>query len=990
MLLYYDSHSRKASFKDSFIMHIIPTHPTPAQQRLIKSDWFQAALNEVSTFEAHRTDEQTQDLETWTLSPWLKPDVHPNIFSTAEARLMATMHTLLAKGEATPQHIDYWASSVEKVCCEMLPMAVYVSPYLDTLKDLTIAMELLQPEDDRFSTSRKGLSFGAFGMLSDERVMSSLLEQAREDVVADTERAQNIKTRLAQASQLDEETSLRLDTLVEHFPKGNTTCLDIRFRDFQDDDPIAFLTRCFDCALEPKRGIIKPDIHAPGSTQDGWSPKNLLWYIVTNTFRTRTTMLGTMSRLISLLCHFVSLVPVRFTTKTMPFYMGHLHELFVDTDTFSTCAGLLAQSHQLPLAQSMIHPSWDKEKWSEVIAARMNSHMSYSFARGALQVWAFGQKIYRSDLMEAHIKEQASADDLLSVTLDVFDTCEGKLTPARQKMLLALFEQVAPCLDHAQQLAIAPGITSLFKGKTLKAMQAFAPDVDWATFVSKAAPKAKKAAPKQKPSKPMHAVLEGIKAKRLPAYIDASLAHTLMWRDEKRALNETEFGVLITALRESGPYEAKHTHIDTIIKALEASSLNDFGFKLLSSWENDGAPSKNKWMLFQLRHTGKASHVTKLGTTHDWSSWASAGKWAKAGWYLELIGDMGPNKASDKLFIELLDAGKVHSNLQMIARRIFPKFAVALGYANVQKYFQERGLLGHVPIPKPLSFISGEATLILNGEECVVLVEQAQIKLMRTQDHHKFTPSDDDISQHPTLQHHAEEIAQRALQWGAYYERRYRLSEPFTLKEATQALSTYGPVHQSIFCALLWQESTHHTLLRFDPEGTCFDVEYEPASISGKSTLQIVSFMKLKDNAKTQWLEHLTESEVILPFDLLDAGYYFPRLEQLIHMPLNSASQQEHSAVCWALESIGYRKGAVEDNGIIWEHYKTFPHHNLRVFFKHTGMDVGSDSPYETPGAIEEVRFTDLLGKTVPGVEVEPGALLDLYDELTPLLSLSP
>jgi hypothetical protein len=447
-------------------MHIIPEHPTPAQRKLITSDWFQAALKEVIEFERHHGQGELEELETW--SP--------------EARLIADMNALHHKGK----HKDtaHWDLTCARISRRLLPMSLYAPSCIDILSELMIAMELLQPEDEQFHTSYKGFMYGGSSAAADDHIVSAMMREAREDVAARTERVQEIQRRLAQAPQLDEATSLRLATLVRHFPSGrpNSMVADTGFRAFQDMDPVVFLTRCFDCALEPERGVLKPDTHGSGWMANGWSPKNLLWHIVANTFRAQRAVLDKMSNLVSLFCHFISMSPVRFTQKSKTFYMSHLKELFVDTGTFSSCVSMLTQSNQLPVAREMIHFPGDRT-WSDVIKLMHTLHIST--VQGVLQVWVFGQKAYRSELMHAQIKRHASAQQLLSVTLDAF---AFPMTPSRQKVIIALYEQLALSFDHTQQLALAPGIASTFKGKALKTMQAFAPDVDWTAIKGKAAP----------------------------------------------------------------------------------------------------------------------------------------------------------------------------------------------------------------------------------------------------------------------------------------------------------------------------------------------------------------------------------------------------------------------------------------------------------------------------------------------------------------------
>ncbi len=963
------------------MLSLIPEDPTPAQKRLIESDWFASALEKMP-------EGSDISFALWSQATWKAVRQMPSVKVSPEAQWLNLIDKIL--DDDTHAHNDdakalskTWNATIRDCIRALLPSTIYHAKHISILKALITTIELLHPDDPRFLINYNGV-MNYYDNGSDDALIKDLFESARQEIHDASPHIQELRERIEQAKDLDNATRASIEAVIDTITEGRPRHVQIHhiYQRINHVDPVTCLAICYELALAPTRDLIKSDEHGSGWMRSHWSPKNLLWHIAVNLHRSQPAVTQTYNHLLHMLFYLLSISPVRFKPHKRDFYIFHLSDEHIDEHAFSEGAALFTQAEQFALANDLfcktIYKPLDQE-----LAAR-----AISPTRGMLYLWCFASKTYRQDRFEAHLEKHTSKEDLLAVTLDVL-AC--KMTATRQKTLVELFEKLEPSFDLTQQHALATGAARVLKGKTLKTIQKYTPEVDWPKVLAEHAPKKsaapKKKTPKTKPNKePVHVTLQGIKPKKLPKLVDASLAQSLTWHDEKRAVNATEFALLITALRESGPHSAHHPDIEAICKQLEAKTLDALGFALLRTWESSDSPAAHKWMLFQLRHTGKPANVTKLGRAHNWESWASSGKWARACWYLELVSDMGPSKASDKLFIGLLDAGKVDSTLQMTARSMFPKFARALGYKDVHKYLMERGLLGHVPAPKALSFKPGVSSLTIDGESLLIVVEQAQLKLQRQRDHHTLAITDEHLAHDPKLVHYIDEVENHAMQWSAYYERQHRLKESVPLSKAKKALAQHGPVHQSIFCSLLWRARTQGTVCRFDPEGTCFDVNYDPVELSGDDVLELVSFEALKGKQKSAWMEHLTESEVILPFDPFASGHYFARVTALSRAPFDG-TRTDTSGVVWALSNQGYHKAHVLDNGIVWEHYKTLPHYNVRIFVEHTGVDVSNDCPCETPGKITGLRFTDLLGKTVSGAKVEPGALSTLYDDLATFLT---
>lgn len=997
----------------------IPEQPTPAQRRLIQSDWFQAAWAELSastvttalwerqpdgassmpaasTLTVSAPVSARATITRWEQLPSDEVSDMPTITMSSDAYYMGIVQSILDGDRSAPgakkEALSYWGATTRVAARAILPVALYHPERVGVFEELIAAMELLAPEDTRFfheylTASGAYVHDGGFyANADDSSIIHSFFKRSEQQTLCSAERLAHVESRLARPRELEPEELELVRQLINALPGGRPNSFDpeLRFRRLQHIDPVVLLAACFEVAMEPERGLIRPDERGQGYIRYRWSPKNLLWHLVVNIYRSRAAVVEASQRMMQMLFFVISSCPVGLTRQAKALYIDHSYEHLLDSDVFSTCAALVVQSRQLMIAKEMFHPGWNEGEWSTIVQSMIGQGLSFS--RALLQVWSFGTKAHRSQLMEEHIRSISSPADILAVALDVL---EVGVTPTRAKTLLAVLEERAPEFTREQQELLAIASAKALKGKALKTIQGHAPDVDWAAILKEHAPVKVSRSSRKKTTEPeetVHASLRGIKARKLPAFVDVKLADELGWRDEERALNVKELGVLVTVLRESGPGGAQHPDIERVIRALEPKRLDAFGFGLFELWESRGSAARDKWMLFQLRHTGAAAKVMRLGQQHDWESWASSGKWARACWYLEVISDMGPSAQNDALFIGLLDAGKVDSTLQHTARRMFPKFAASLGCEGVHEYLTARGLLGHVPRPGALSFAPGETSLEVDGEQVVVVVEQAQARLERVIDHHTLSITDAHRAQLPELERYAEEVDRHALQWSAFYERMQRLGESMTSTRARQALDEQGPVHQSVFCSLLWRATRADVVVRFDPEGTCYSVDYEPVEVDGEEVFEVVLFDALEEPQKRAWLEHLTESEVILPFNPFDPGRYLARVHELFDAPFDEDNAEGVSDVIWGLSSRGWREAHVLDNGIVWEHYKTLAHYNVRVFIEHTGVDVGSDRLLESPGRLVKLRFTDLLGDSIAGEEVEPGALVTLCDDLAAFL----
>jgi hypothetical protein len=358
---------------------------------------------------------------------------------------------------------------------------------------------------------------------------------------------------------------------------------------------------------------------------------------------------------------------------------------------------------------------------------------------------------------------------------------------------------------------------------------------------------------------------------------------------------------------------------------------------------------------------------------------ASQNKWARASWYLELIVDVGPAPESDALFIRLLDAKPLDGSLQQLARKAFPRFATQLGCEDMRAYLTQRGLLNHIPQPRPLSFTPGETTFTARGIDYTVLVDNAELVFLDKSGTH---------SHHPPEGHDAGllatwelELMNQVIQWGAYYARQCTTHTPMTRAEVQDIIAAHDIVHREVLTHVLWQ-SGGGELMRFDEQGDCFDDAYEPVKVPDTTALYLTQLSTLTPEARRAWTTHFTDEEIVFPFDVLDHGYYASRVHDL-----GSGDFTGKFDVVSHLIDLNYHHGHVEDGGHVHVHYKTFAPYNVRVFIEHTGISIASGEPVERPGMIRGIVYRDLFNDTLQPQDVDTAVYALMYDDLSTFLS---
>lgn len=475
---------------------------------------------------------------------------------------------------------------------------------------------------------------------------------------------------------------------------------------------------------------------------------------------------------------------------------------------------------------------------------------------------------------------------------------------------------------------------------------------------------------------PVHSSFEGLKARQIPKAVKQVELPEITWADGA-VLNESELKHLVTVLREEGP-DVSSEVAPGIIAHLNQESAVAWSHRVLKGWEEIGNPAGQKWMLFQYRVFANDEAIEALCDAYDWTELASTGKWARANWYLSLIAGRPATTRSTRLFFDLLSAGKLDGTVQKSARKFLESFASQAGMAT-QDFLEDAHLIGVFPTGK-LPFTVGEQRISGADGEYIVGVHSGELSFTHVDSHRRSTQVPEGLSAQDTLSVTAwqQVVHEEVLRWGGYLHYSMTLGRRFALS-TIQGEWFKNPVAQGVLSVLLWRTESGQ-IIRLEPDEV-FDVNYDPVGLDANAQLELVQLTDLDEATSKAWYEHLSDNEMLLPFDILQRDVYIERLNTLLAATFIEV--KEHEDAIDSLYVYDYVSGLTDSCGGVNDSYKTFPEFNARVFFEHTGFDVVEGSRFEYPSNVIGVHFQDLFGeqKTIEEVYISvlAEAAVDLF-----------
>lgn len=483
---------------------------------------------------------------------------------------------------------------------------------------------------------------------------------------------------------------------------------------------------------------------------------------------------------------------------------------------------------------------------------------------------------------------------------------------------------------------------------------------------------------------PVHSSLEGLKAKALPKVVKGLELPELTWQDSHQPLDELEIKHLVTLLRDESQ-DTSNPVTAQVVAHLNRDAAEAWSAALLSGWEAADSPSNQKWMLFQRRQFADRDAMDVLCGAHDWIALASAGKWARANWYLATITSKGATPKNIETLFALLSEGKLDGTLQKAARTYLEAFAEQAG-KSTRQLLEDAGLIGVKPT-RALPFEPGKSQVLSTDDEpFIVDLRQGELVLLDATSRKRLDEEPEDLSPASidALTQWRLLAKEELLRWGGYLHHLMTSHAPITL-DTLQKDWFLDPIAQSVLTSLLWRTPAGAIVrVGFDE---VFDVDYEEHELAGDTPLLLVQLSQLDPTTRDAWYEHLGDNEMLLPFDILQRDTYLQRIQELLEADY---VESEHAKwdVIGNMYNFGYLSGHPDESGAVLDAYKTFPSYNTRVFLAHSGFEVGEGDRLAYPSTLEGVSFKDLFGNEVSRDEVYVSVLAETVVDLIKINNL--
>lgn len=449
---------------------------------------------------------------------------------------------------------------------------------------------------------------------------------------------------------------------------------------------------------------------------------------------------------------------------------------------------------------------------------------------------------------------------------------------------------------------------------------------------------------------------------RLPAFCDVALLPPP--RLNGKSLGAQAMTNLLTMLAFS-PLDPPYAGLEQVRKACEPESLERFAWELYSQWLTAGGPAREKWAFLALAHLGGDETARNLAPVLK--SWPREGLFARAEMGLDVLGALGTDVAlmhihqmSQKVKSRALQE-RARLKLEEIALRrglttdeladrLVPSLDAEEPLAGMRIVFDEHlrpsllspdGKLVKEP-PRPAGPAETKRWSALKKD--VKALAQSQIlRLELAMSRERLWPAATwrvCLLEHPILVYLV-----RRLIWGAYHQG--RLVETFRVAE----------------------------------DSTLANVSDDPFSLPEDAVVGLPHPLELEPAVRDAWARVLGDYAILQPFPQLGRAVFrlTPEEERSESLARFEGLQVAPTRLL-SLETRGWRRGPVEDNGGIFSMEKDLGL-GLRACLEfEPGLDVGALAQSEKQ---QIVRVT--LEPESPFSVLRPAAASDLLADLEAL-----
>ncbi|WP_411349840.1 DUF4132 domain-containing protein [Paenibacillus sp. WLX2291] len=385
-------------------------------------------------------------------------------------------------------------------------------------------------------------------------------------------------------------------------------------------------------------------------------------------------------------------------------------------------------------------------------------------------------------------------------------------------------------------------------------------------------------------------------------------------------------------------------------------SLADFAFELVQLWMQQGAPAKEKWILYLAAMFGDRRLINMLGgQIKDWTENSRGAIAAEAVRVLAYLNDTAALMLIEQLSrtiknrqVKAAAAESLHlaaENMNLTPEQLADRLVTTLGLdskGELELSYGERAFTVKVNSDLQLSVINQENGKIVKS---LPAASQKDDEALVKQSKSMFTQLKKDLKTMVTLQtQRLEESLSKRRLWTT---------------DEWNDLFVHNIIMRQFAVSLIWGVYTNGELtatFRYMEDGTFNTVDEDEYELEQDAQIGLVHPLELEPQLLADWKTQLEDYEVVQPFTQLDRRIYSLEEEELQRREWTAVPSGEYSPTGFpkAMERYGWFKGEAQDAGFYYELYKQYDHLIAELRFSGTSI-----SYYEGMEdiSLEELRF---------------------------------
>ena len=454
---------------------------------------------------------------------------------------------------------------------------------------------------------------------------------------------------------------------------------------------------------------------------------------------------------------------------------------------------------------------------------------------------------------------------------------------------------------------------------------------------------------------------------RLPTWLDPTKLPPLVTKSG-RALEADVLLAFLTRLMNEGP-ELEDAVARRVRPFLDDASARAFSNAIRETWRKNKADAKHKWAVYQQAILADEARLDEVGPRLD--EVTSGGDHHLARWYVDALARHSLFSGSNRGLSWVAHWAKAAETnaLREKANAAFAAAATARGItpaeleaeldAYVADDVADAGILALES--ETLDFGARTFTLRLGSNLELVLetTDGKRLEKLPAPGNKDDAASAKAAKQRfTTVKKTLESVVKTETQ---RLETAMVSGRPWSTAKWTK-LFVEHPLMRVLGSMLVFTDGT--SFFRPDGEGKgVLDVAGRRVTLANDAGIRIAHRLDLSDDDARAWGDVFGEAKIIQPFDQIGRTVH-PRMNELSY----STDKVSPKTLAGRLRGAGWRHGSVQDAGMVYTAYRSFPARGAKVVLGHEGVHVSDNS-----WATDPVGITDVWFETRTGEKIEPG-----------------